>query len=171
MPIQLLEPFELFTPEQCHDIISRASGQEQLPGRVMGYDPNRTSRNNSVYWLSITEEESDRLWELVRPWHNEYHLTWFQKPVQISCYSQGEYYGWHTDTYDHTGRKSVRSLTLTCTLQTAPAAVFETEDRQYDLPAGWAVLMPSDRKHRATPPVEGERWSFTVWYMRPNSAL
>jgi hypothetical protein len=168
MNIQLLEPFQLFTAQEADDIIRRASGNELHLGRVMGYDPERISRNNSVYWLELTQEESDRIWELARPWHEEYQLTWFQKPVQVSCYSIGEYYGWHTDTYDHTGRKSIRSLTLTCTLQTAPGALFETESREYDLQAGQAVFMPSNMKHRACPPVEGERWSFTVWYMRPN---
>jgi len=169
MNITLLQPFTLFTPEQCQSIINRAQGLEQQPGRVMGRDPERQSRNNSVYWLDIDQEESDRLWELVRPWHEEYQLTWFQKPVQISCYSAGEYYSWHRDNYGTEGRSSVRSLTLTCTLQTAAGAVFETELGEFDLAVGEAVLMPATMRHRACPPVEGERWSFTVWYMKPNS--
>jgi predicted 2-oxoglutarate/Fe(II)-dependent dioxygenase YbiX len=168
MNISLLQPFTLFTPEQCQSIIQRAQGLEQHQGRVMGWDPQRESRNNSIYWLDITEEESNQFWELARPWHEEYQLTWFQKPVQISCYQAGEYYDWHRDTYDNEGRKSVRSLTLTCTLQTAPGAVFETEAGEFDLAQGEAVFMPSNQRHRARPPVDGERWSFTVWYMKPN---
>jgi len=168
MNTQLEQPFKLFTPSECQQLIQRAQQLELKQGQVMSRDPLRQRRNNHAYWLSLEEDEYDHLWELVRPWHQELNLTWMQKPTQISRYHTGEFYDWHPDSYSQDHRKSVRALTLTCTLQTAPGAVFETRRGSYDLACGEAILFPAELEHRACAPTSGERWAFTVWYMRPN---
>jgi predicted 2-oxoglutarate/Fe(II)-dependent dioxygenase YbiX len=171
MNIKLEQPFRLFTESECLDIISRARQLNPSMARVMGYDPNRQHRNNSAFWLTLAESEYDYLWDVVGELQSEFALTWMQKPIQISRYQVGEYYDWHCDTYPSDGRTSVRSLTLTCTLQTAASAVFETRDDSWDLEPGWAVVFDSNREHRAQAPTQGERISLTVWYMKPNSNL
>jgi predicted 2-oxoglutarate/Fe(II)-dependent dioxygenase YbiX len=168
MNIQLEQPFKLFTEAQCSSLILRAQQLELKQGQVMSNDPMRQRRNNHAYWLALEDNEYDQLWELVRPWHQELNLTWMQKPIQISRYHTGEFYDWHPDSYSHDHRKSVRALTLTCTLQTAPGAVFETRNGSYDLEQGHAILFPAELEHRACAPTVGERWALTVWYMRPN---
>jgi len=92
-------------------------------------------------------------------------VDWFEEPVQISRYSAGEFYDWHIDQYKMK-RSSQRSVTLTCTLNQANDAIFETERQQYNLDKGEAVLFDSALRHRAVAPSNGERWSFTVWYMK-----
>lgn len=160
--LQLNEPFQLFTEEQCKDFIRRANEQGLQQGQT--YSSNSNARSNNVSWLELTDDEYNYLWETVKDFWWSVH--WYEKPVQISRYAPGEFYEWHDDAKPNKGRSSIRHLTLTCTLQSAPGAVFETENRVYDLAPGMAVLFPSDVKHRATEPTEGERWSFTVWYMR-----
>ncbi len=160
--LKLNEPFRLFTEEQCQDLIRRATEQGLQQGQT--YSSNTDIRNNNVSWLELADEEYNYLWETVKDFWWTVH--WYEKPVQISRYQPGELYDWHDDAKPNKGRSSVRHLTLTCTLQSAPGAVFETEDGVFELEPGMAVLFPSDKKHRATAPAEGERWSFTVWYMR-----
>ena len=168
MNIQLEQPFQLFTPSQCLELIQRAQSLELKQGLVMSSDPLRQRRNNHAHWLSLEEVEYDMLWELVRPWHQLLSLTWMQKPIQISRYHTGEFYDWHPDSHSYDHRSSVRALTLTCTLQTAAGAVFETRRGSYDLKQGEALVFPAELEHRACAPTLGERWAFTVWYMRPN---
>ena len=168
MNIQLEQPFKLFTEQQCDSLIERAKQLELKQGQVMSRDPLRQRRNNHAYWLTLTDEEYDNLWELVRPWHSSLNLTWMQKPTQISKYHTGEFYDWHPDSYSQEQRSSIRALTLTCTIQCAPSAVFETRNGSYDLARGHAILFPAELEHRACAPTQGERWAFTVWYMRPN---
>jgi predicted 2-oxoglutarate/Fe(II)-dependent dioxygenase YbiX len=168
MNIQLEQPFKLFTESQCSSLIHRAQQLERKQGQVMSGDPMRQRRNNHAYWLELEQSEYDHLWNLVEPWHDFLGLTWMQKPIQISRYHTGEFYDWHPDSYVQAHRKSVRSLTLTCTLQCAPGAVFETRRGSYDLEQGEAILFPAELEHRACAPTSGERWAFTVWYMRPN---
>ncbi len=168
MNIQLERPFKLFTDSECCQLIERAQQLELKQGQVMSRDPLRQRRNNHTYWLALEEREYDYLWELVRPWHSQLGLTWMQKPIQISKYHTGEFYDWHPDSYSQDQRKSVRALTLTCTLQRAAGAFFETRNGSYDLEPGEAIVFPAELEHRACAPTAGERWAFTVWFMRPN---
>jgi len=159
--IQLLMPFQLFTEDQCKNLIQRALATKLTVGKT--YNRNPQVRTNWVTWIELDESEYDLLWELVQPWWHE--LDWFQKPVQISCYKPEEYYDWHEDFLE-SPRSSYRQLTLTCTLQTAPGAIFETREHKFDLQPGYAVIFPAKLDHRACAPTVGERWSFTVWYMK-----
>lgn len=166
MNIVLARPFQLFEPQECQQLIDSVG--QLSPGRVMGPDPKRTSRNNQVFWYTLPEEQKNRLWLLAERFRPKYPWTWFQEPAQISRYGPGEYYDWHRDTYGLEGRSSIRCLTLTCTLRPAPGAVFSVDDQEFDLATGQAVFFPSDWLHRAAAPLSGERWAFTVWYMQPN---
>lgn len=165
--MEILKPFQLFEPEFCRQLIQDC---ELSPGRVMGPDPQRQIRNNSVNWYELTQTVKDQLWNLALDLSSQYPWTWFQEPVQISRYSPGEYYDWHRDTYDLTGRASTRSLTLTCSLKPAKGALLDIEDQTFELAQGQAIFFPSNCLHRARAPLEGDRWAFTVWYMRPTRA-
>ena len=168
MNIQLEQPFKLFTEQQCNSLILRARQLELKQGQVMGGDPLRQRRNNHTYWIALEDNEYDMLWDITIPLRGQYNLTWMQKPTQISLYCMGEFYDWHPDVYYGNHRKSIRSLTLTCTLQKATGAVFETRNCVYDLDQGEAIIFPADLEHRACAPTQGERWALTVWYMTPN---
>jgi len=160
--VELARPFVVFNQQECCDLITRAV--KLSPGLVYG---QRTSsvRTNQVFWLALKPALKDRLWNLALDFKQEFGWTWFQEPVQISCYNPGEFYDWHDDVIRRPGQKSRRVLTLTVSLQAAKDAYFETRNHRYYLESGHGIFIPADLEHRATAPSQGSRWALTVWYM------
>jgi len=164
--LNLYEPFKLFTSKECKSIIKHAKSSKNAQGLAAGkYDPN--IRNNHIYWYDYPE--SGRFYPLLQSIKG-YNVTWIQEPIQVSQYKEGKFYSWHGDQFVNR-RTSARILTLTCTLQEAPGALFETKEHRFDLKEGEAVIIPSTDIHRALPPISGERWSLTVWGMGANPNL
>jgi hypothetical protein len=164
--ILLYEPFQLWSGEECKDLISRAKDGMNR-GKVYHAHNYDNVRTNDVSWIDLTEDERNYCWEIVKPFWDV--ITWFEHPVQVSRYQPGQFYDWHIDEKPGNKRSSTRYLTLTCTLQTAPDAKFELKNRTYNLETGQAVIFPSKLDHRATAPSEAERWAFTIWYMKSNN--
>jgi len=102
------------------------------------------------------------MWDLLLPYIKDHEIKYLEHPYQVSNYRPGEFYSWHQD-YTLNSRRRKRIATLTCTLQTAPGAIIETRNGNFNLGVGQAVIFPAELKHRATAPTSGERWSFTVW--------
>ena len=128
--MELYTPFQLFTEEECADLIRLAEQSEEANGRAgSGFNPG--VRNNKVYWI-------------------EYE---------------------HAQGLVDNRRTSARLLTLTCTLQPAPGALFETRDHTFELATGEAVIIPATVDHRALPPISDTRWALTAWAMGPNPNL
>lgn len=163
---KLLEPFQLFTPEECDSIIARARSQLKEARTTAGYDTS--VRSNTVAWLEF--EDQGRFYDVMTG-RDDVQVKWLQHPYQVSCYKQGEFYDWHEDLIPSSYRSSTRSLTLTCTLETAPNAQFQTRTQHFDLKKGQAILFTATTEHRATAPKSGERWALTVWGMQPNPNL
>lgn len=159
----LLSPFQLFTPEECDAIIARAKTQLEAARTTAGYD--KSVRSNTVAWLEF--EDQGRFYDIMTG-RTDVEVTWLQHPYQVSCYSTGEFYDWHEDLIPSNYRSSIRSLTLTCTLEPAPNAQFQTKTQHFDLNKGEAILFDATTQHRATAPTSGERWALTVWGMKPN---
>ena len=166
--MELYTPFQLFTEEECANLIRLAKQSEEANGRAgSGFNPG--VRNNKVYWIehqgaqAMIEQYMHNLLE-------DYPVTWIQEPIQVSKYNTGEFYHWHKDQINNR-RTSARLLTLTCTLQPAPGALFETRDHTFELATGQAVIIPSTVDHRALPPISDTRWALTVWAMGPNPNL
>lgn len=164
--IALNQPFQLLTETECADFISRARTLEMVKGQT--YTNQTHVRTNDIIWFSFTEDERNRFWELIKDYWGQVH--WYEHPVQISIYKPGQYYDWHTDDKPNRKRSSKRHLTLTCNLQCAPGALFETRLDSYDLKLGEAIIIPSESEHRACAPTESERWSLTIWYMKKKNA-
>ena len=162
LPQRLYEPFMLFAPWQCEELIKYAQTREMQQG-IAGGKLQSDVRNNTVTWIDL--HELYWKWMALFEQFDEADTLWLQEPFQISSYSQNQSYAWHRDD-DVRKSNSTRTYTLTCTLASAPDAVFQTRTRTYDLEPGWAVIIPSAVEHRATAPSSGERWSFTVWCMK-----
>ena len=162
LPQSLYEPFMLFAPWQCQELIKHAQSQDMSQG-IAGGRLRPEIRNNTVSWINL----HDLYWKWMKVFESfdSADTLWLQEPFQISSYSPEQSYTWHRDNDVRKGN-SVRAYTMTCTLDRADGAVFETRDRVYDLDPGWAVVIPSSLEHRATAPVTGNRWSFTVWCMK-----
>lgn len=164
--MKLLEPFQLFDRTECKQIIRLAQQEYEYQGLAAGkYTPD--VRSNHIYWWQ--HPDPGKFFHILSQF-DEYPVTWVQEPFQISRYDPGTFYDWHADQFKN-NRTSARLLTLTCTLQAAPDAAFETRDQRYELGEGQAIIFPADMEHRATAPKNKSRWAFTVWGMGPNPWL
>ena len=164
--MKLLEPFQLFDQTECKQIIQLAQQQYEQQGLAAGkYTPE--VRSNHIYWWQ--HPDPGKFLHILTQFE-KYPVTWVQEPYQVSRYDTGTFYEWHEDQFKNK-RTSARLLTLTCTLQTAPGAAFETRDHRFELEEGQAVIIPADMEHRATAPTIGTRWAFTAWGMGPNPLL
>lgn len=161
-------PFQFFSKSECDKIIEQSKTLEWKQGWTM--KGTGTWRTNTVCWYTLEDYH-----DLIRSHMistTEHTIDWIYKPYQISRYETGQFYDWHEDhhpRYDH--KSSKRNVTLTCTLQPAPGAAVETEHGRFELEKGWAVMFPATELHRATAPIEGERWAFTVWAMKRNKQI
>lgn len=162
MIVKLLEPFRLFDPQECNQIISQAQEKNLKEGLVYSGRKEDT-RNNKVAWLEFNQ---DRFWDLLQTVKG-YQVDWLSHPYQISCYHPGEFYDWHADVYTQK-RSSQRVLTLTCCLEPAQGSLLEIENKKYDLDKGYAIVFDSKQQHRVTAPKKDKRWSFTIWAMQRN---
>lgn len=165
--MELYTPFQLFTEDECIELIRLANHSPEHNARAGGIE-NPGVRNNKVYWIDY--EDTYYLQDQMRDLLEDYPVTWVQEPIQVSKYNTGEFYHWHKDQMINR-RTSARLLTLTCTLQHAPGGLFETKDHSFDLTPGQAVIIPSDVDHRALSPISGTRWALTAWGMGPNPNL
>jgi len=161
--MKLYEPFQFLTAEECDDLIAYGRPRNKREGTLIG-KPNQELRNNRVVWY----RDARRWTEWIEMFNKiEKRIDWIMDP-QISYYTPGEHYGWHTDQ-GVSNRTHQRYFTLTCELQTAPAARFELKGKDFPaLQKGEAIIFPSIDEHRATTPSEGERISFTIWAMAKN---
>ena len=82
--MNLYEPFQLFTPEECEQIIKNARELTEKAGIAGGqYDPD--VRNNKIFWLDYKDIEKVRAPMMdIR----DYKITWIQEPIQISKYEK-----------------------------------------------------------------------------------
>ena len=164
----LYQPQKLLSHKQCRQIVKSQQRGGMTPGWTL---PGTVAmRTNSVSWYT---DDGDSLVNEIRS-HMvstaELPVHWVKRPYQIARYCAGELYDWHRDFIPAwQSRDSNRSLSLVCTLQSAPGAVLELEDHTFDLEPGWAVTFPARDLHRATAPTQGERWSMTAWGMQRNT--
>lgn len=165
--MELYKPFQLFGQDECANLIQLAQQSPEQNGRAGGnYNPG--VRNNKVFWIDYNNVNylQHQMGNLL----DDYPVTWVDTPIQVSKYDTGEFYHWHKDQLVNS-RTSSRLLTLTCTLQHAPGALFETREHSFELDTGWAVIIPSDVDHRALAPISSTRWALTVWGMGANPNL
>ena len=161
--IELYKPFQLFQPEDCKKIIKDAC--QQTPGKRSGVAGNNTGarRTSTTYWYRPSFFNTQDLKYYFDPFYNNgYLVDRVSGPIQVAKYDENQFFGWHYDQF--TGKKRTgRLLTLVCTLQPALGASLQTKEHKWQLNTGEAVIFPANVLHRATAPVEGERWSFTTW--------
>ena len=161
--MKLYEPFQFLSTAECDQILEYGNPRRKREGTLIG-KKNDQVRNNRIVWYKDPTH-----WKKWIAMFNtiENRIDWIMDP-QISYYTPGEHYGWHTDQ-SVSNRTHQRYFTLTCELQTAPGARFELKDRTFpELQKGQAIIFPSVDEHRATTPETGERISFTIWAMAKN---
>lgn len=127
---------------------------------VGGKGENKSVRDAMTAWLPKESFAAERLVGAAKTVSDAPLGEWSM--VQVSCYPPGGFYNWHQDagpTYGH------RLWSAVVELQSAPGGGLEIEGYgAVDLEPGDLCLFPSGLKHRATAPIEGQRFSLVMWF-------
>ena len=114
-------------------------------------------------------------------WNYDIH---FLEAIQLSHYSEGNFYDWHVDTLakpiinnDVSYNRKVSATFFLNDPEEYEGGEFDLEVRgpnaeeRFDtikLPKGSIVIFPSDRWHRVRPVTSGVRKSLVIWFQGPS---
>ena len=114
-------------------------------------------------------------------WNYDIH---FLEAIQLSHYSEGNFYDWHVDTLakpiinnDVSYNRKISATVWLNDPEEYEGGEFDIEikgpreDVRYDtlkLPKGSIVIFPSNRWHRVRPVTSGVRKSLVIWFQGPS---
>jgi PKHD-type hydroxylase len=137
-------------------------------------------RNSNLHWLPMIKNNSDWLFKKVIQITNEINDKHYQFDLdgtpflfQMTKYSKGQYYSWHTD--HGPGIVSRRKLSLSICLSSedeydgGDIEFFRSFQNivSYKMSQGSIVVFPSWVSHQVKPVNKGERWSLVAWLEGP----
>lgn len=179
--LQPLQIEDVFTPDECGQIISIAlSGQFRDAGLVGGLKETNTRRSR-IFWLDDEKEGQWVFRRLLKTFadanrrHFDFVLEEFAERMQVAWYGSETpgFFDWHID-YGEGPIAARRKLTIVVQLSEPgdyDGGSLETNSdgvvRQASRAIGSALLMPSFVLHRVAPVTRGERYSLTLWSHGP----
>jgi len=165
----------IFTAELCKEIIDLSSTLKKEQGKVKeagDYDQKR--RDSTISWIPFNKMQPmyDDLIYLIQK-INRNHFGFgnvqFADRAQVSEYSKGQFYHWHTDnSIDMNTEPPVRKLSMTLLLN--DPSEFEGGNleiagkKMSHMKQGHAAIFASFLQHRVTPVTKGVRKSLVVWF-------
>ena len=167
----------IFTAKLCKEIIDLSSTLKKEQGKiyhqeVRDYDENR--RHSTISWLPFNKMQpmyDDLIYLVQKINRNHFGFSNIQitEEAQVSEYSKGQFYDWHTDsTIDMDIEPPVRKLSMTLLLN--DPSKFEggnleiAEKKMSHMKQGHAAIFASFLQHRVTPVTKGVRKSLVVWF-------
>ena len=170
---------EMFTPEQCQEIIRLGKGLELTEGVVgtgdQNFGTNYDLRSARVGWFDSAAEESNWIYrhmtEAVNRINSEFwHFDLeYLEGLQFTAYDKP---GDHQDTHMDTGWIGEHYRKLTIVLQLSDPESYEGGDLELQLAhdhtpmtraQGTMIVFPSFILHRVRPLISGERYSLVSW--------
>ena len=153
---------------------------------------DENKRNSRVAFLDYYEELDKLFGRMVLDYNNNYSGWEYDikmiEAIQVTEYSEGQFYGWHKDSFDSPEIKDDhlwnRKVSATVWLNDpeeyeggefdlevrGPDYKQEGEEERYDtfkLPKKSIILFPSDKWHRVRPVTSGVRKSLVLWIQGP----
>ena len=167
----------IFTAKLCKEIIDLSSTLKKEQGAVYlndvrDYDKKR--RHSTISWIPFNKMQPmyDDLIHLIQKINrNHFGFSNIQitEKAQVSEYSKGQFYDWHTDsTIDMDIEPPVRKLSMTLLLN--DPSEFEGGNLEIagknlsPMKQGHAAIFASFLQHRVTPVTKGVRKSLVVWF-------
>lgn len=166
---------DVFTPQECTDIVRNNSRDMKKALTAKGDDPTRVSEVGWIEWNTDTDWIFKKLSATVfgcnSKWYN-FHLSAFGEPLQLTKY-KGEdkgHYDWHQDWGGNAF--SIRKLSLVTLLSDVndfTGGEFEVFNHGpvKELTQGTVLLFPSFQVHRVNQILSGTRWSLVSWVSGP----
>jgi PKHD-type hydroxylase len=173
--VETIEP--IFTEKLCKEIIDLSSTLKKEQGQIYSKDEkdgNKKRRHSTISWIPFNKMQPmyDDLIHLIQKInrnHFGFSNVQITEPAQVSEYSKGQFYHWHTDSsIDMDTEPSVRKLSMTLLLNDPNE--FEggnleiAEKNMSHMKQGHAAIFASFLQHRVTPITKGVRKSLVVWF-------
>ena len=167
----------IFTAKLCKEIIDLSSTLKKEQGAVYlndvrDYDKKR--RHSTISWIPFNKMQPmyDDLIHLIQKINrNHFGFSNLQitEPAQVSEYSKGQFYHWHTDSpIDMDTEPPVRKLSMTLLLNDPSefeGGILEIAGKNLSpMKQGHAAIFASFLQHRVTPVTKGIRKSLVIWF-------
>jgi len=167
----------IFTAKLCKEIIDLSRTLKKHQGGVYlndvrDYDKKR--RHSTISWIPFNKMQPmyDDLLHLIQKInrnHFGFSNVQITEPAQVSEYSKGQFYHWHTDSsIDMVKEPPVRKLSMTLLLN--DPSKFEGGNLEIagktlsHMKQGHAAIFASFLQHRVTPVTKGVRKALVVWF-------
>ena len=167
---------EAVSEKDCDEFVDKYKECEFDTGLVGGDGENQEIlRKSKLIWIETNNLLVRVLWSYVLEINQNFQNFQFSlkgyENAQLAKYEKGDFYDWHKDTKeDNSGSERKLSATLQlskpddykgCELQ-----LFNGVKELEELPVknqGSIIVFRSDEWHRATPIIEGVRYSLVLW--------
>lgn len=169
----------LFLPHEISKILQFWDDEKTIKATLSGDQEYRDElRKSSVMFIDDTPEFKwiyDRLAGIAMQSNNErywFDLLGFHQELQLTRYSEGDFFDWHLDF----GAGEISARKLSITVQLSDPDEYEGGDLQFMInqkivtaprEKGTIVVFPSFIIHRVTPITKGTRQSIVGWVSGP----
>uniref|UniRef100_UPI0040476F05 2OG-Fe(II) oxygenase n=1 Tax=Flavobacterium sp. TaxID=239 RepID=UPI0040476F05 len=169
----------LFLPHEIDRILNFWEEDKTIKATLSGDDTyNDELRKSSVMFIDNTPENDwiyNRLAGLAINCNKErywFDLLGFHQELQLTRYSEGDFFDWHLDF----GAGEISARKLSMTIQLSDEDSYEGGDLQFMInnkienaprKKGTIVIFPSFIMHRVTPITKGTRQSIVGWVSGP----
>ena len=164
----------IFTPKLCQEIIDLGKTLPKEKGTVTD-DKNALSRKSTVGWLPFDKmqpvyDDINNFIQKTNRNHFGFGDIQIRERAQITEYTEGDFYEWHTDTaLDMSVEPPVRKLSMTLLLN--DPSEFDGGELQIAgtkntklMKQGHATIFASFLQHTVTPVTRGVRRSLVMWF-------
>ena len=162
----------IFTPKLCQDIIDLSKTLPSEKGKVF---EGKGKRASTIGWIPFNKmqpmyDEVNTFIQKANKNHFGFGDIQITEMAQITEYTKGELYDWHTDTcVDMISEPPVRKLSMTLLL--SPEDQFEGGDLELMAPGkkaklkqGHAIIFASFLNHKVNLVTRGVRQSLVMWF-------
>lgn len=169
----------LFLPHEVDRIVGLWEEEQTIKATLSGEETyNDELRKSSVMFIEDTKENDwiyNKLASLAINCNNErfaFDLLGFHQELQLTKYSEGNFFDWHLDF----GAGEISARKLSMTIQLSDPKEYEGGDLQFMInkkvvnaprERGTIVIFPSFIMHRVTPITKGTRQSIVGWVSGP----
>ncbi|MBL4604516.1 MAG: 2OG-Fe(II) oxygenase [Flavobacteriaceae bacterium] len=171
----------LFLPHEIDRILDFWDEQKTIKATLSGNSESQYNdeiRKSSVMFIENTPENDwvyNKLAGLAINCNNErywFDLLGFHQELQLTKYSEGDFFDWHLDF----GAGEISARKLSMTIQLSDPDDYEGGDLQFMMnqkietaprEKGTIIIFPSFIMHRVTPITKGTRQSIVGWVSGP----
>ena len=164
----------IFTEKLCKEIIDLSSTLKKEQGKIYHRDYDKKRRQSTISWIPFNKMQpmyDDLIYLVQKINRNHFGFGNIQltEPAQVSEYSKGQFYHWHTDSpIDMDREPPVRKLSMTLLLNDPSefkGGNLEIAGKKMShMKQGHAAIFASFLQHRVTPVTKGVRKALVVWF-------